>query len=808
MRKNLSSQSNQSVTGSGAQSDTGPAYTAVNTTQVARHDENQATGFLQDAEERVYEPFPMKLMNPTGMAFGLDNLERRSIAQMLQTPVNIRSVTLSSATSANSTILSFTLPFDSSNNGFGTDSGQGMWSQRLNAYQGFKATAVVNFQVNVNRFAQGRLLCHYIPGQNAQTTETATHRFDLCTKSQTPNVQINLNRDTSTEMRIPYVSSWPCYDLTRSGGSLTMNTANGVMGIVYVVVYSPLVGTTSLPLNVWLHFEDVELFNPTYAPQGNLQDDETPSGVFSGPLNTLSKAAGVAAQIPALSSIAKPAEWFLRASSMAARAFGFAKPDSEARLTRLINQNNPYFANGDGEMATYKLGISCSNKLDVLPGFAGNDIDEMSTEYICNRTAFEKSFNWASSDVQGTSLTTQLMGPDAFSNNYTVAANNNIYTYIPFSFIAQYFTNWRMDFVITLKVIKTEFHTGRLAVSFRPGYTSAATAVQEAYLSRVIVDIKESDTFVITVPYCSLTPFLARNVPMGILNVSVLNPLNAPSSVSNSVSIIMEASAKNVHFNGIEKQTFAPVTGNNASWTPQGNFETQGDFEEAPREKEFVMPGLNLEEGKALESSRFTCGEAFTSIKQLLNRFNISRYSLSASNTNRNLTFQPFVLGGIRETTGSYVYGPFGGDALSAFSSMYVLARGSIRYAFFNRSGNDSNISVYTGVVSGQTPMLFSGAATTSLSSAIPTTKGTNGVSDVITVNQWSLTHSRQADSWFDNSTRSTALGEPLTLVSYSSIAAWDGTNLSLYRSAGDDYQLGFLIGVPVMYRDISVGAV
>lgn len=830
VRKDNTSQSGSSVTD--------PNYNAVNSTVESRREVNQATGFLQDAEERLYQPFPLKVMNPAGMEFGMDNIDRRSIVSLLSTPINIRTYTLLNTDTANTTIMQIALPFDSGNKGSGSSSGQGMWEQRLNAFQGFKATAVLDFQVNVNRFAQGRLLCHYIPGQNASATETAAHRFDLTTKSQCPNVQINLNRDTTTQLRVPYVSAWPAYDLTRSGGTLAMNTANGQMGIVYVVIYSPLVGTNSLPLNVWLHFEDVELFNPTYAPQSaynghlyeppnvdpelyrfndyfvpdaipddivwenqaaNVSDKETPNGVFSAPLTTLSKAAGVLAEIPSLSSIAGTAAWFTRAMAKAAMAFGFSKPDTEARLTRVVNQNNAYFANGDGEMSTYKMGLSCSNKLDVLPGFAGNDMDEMNIEYICNRPAYYTSFSWTTAASQGTSLLNFNLGPEALMNNYTVASNSNIYTMSPFSAVASMFANWRADIVLTIKIVKTEFHTGRLAVSFRPGYTNSALATtnQEVFLSREILDIKESDTFIITVPYCALIPYLTRPSITGTINISVFNTLNAPATVSSTIAGIVEVSAKNVQFNGIEKQTFTPVQGNNVNWVPQSDY--------ASREKAIVMPGLR--ETKPYDASRFTCGELITSVKQLLMRFTQGRYDTSGANSQKCLSILPFTLGGCFELTGTYTYAPFGGDALSFISSWYVLARGSVRIGFANRSSNDVALSMYTGTALNSPSWVYNSGFVNSLSASVPASKGTNGVTDVVTVSQWGLTHSRQSDTTFNNSTRTNSLGEPGTVLMYNTNSTWTSNTLSVYRAAGDDYQLGFLIGVPVCIRDTSVAS-
>lgn len=904
---------------------TDPTFKLINSTLNANSDKMVTTEFLNDASERIYEPFPIEPVNVNKRFDGLGHIDRSDIIKILSTPINIRTFNFTSASAANTTLDSFFLPFDATNAGTGTDAGQGMWITRLNAFQGFRATAVLDFQVNVNRFAQGRLLIHFIPGQILSTSDTIVHRFNLMTKSQNPNVQINVNRDTITRLRLPYVSAWPAYDLTFSNYGNTLSTTAGVMGQVFCVVYSPLIGTTTVPVNVWLHFEDVELMNPTYTtipnaiegptdvppgiepemeaqsaplecvapyeglymvrgcfdddsqstisecstlleweyyvnlrnpvffkededryeppdrydniiemyehlfkflkyddflaeprpgdfhwePQArggfdkkNVQDKEK-NGVVSTILSRASDLAGSFKPIPLLSSYAGVAEWFLRSASGAAASFGWAKPESEATLTRVIMQNNPYLGVGDGEMASYKVGMSATNKLEQLIGFAGNDLDEMSFEYVSNRPAYIATFNWATSAPQGTELYTLDLGPKSLITNYTIAANNNIYTMTPFSFISSYFSHWRADMVVCLKIVKTEFHTGRLGVTFHVGLSSSPTANQECYLSREVLDLKESDTFVITVPYTSLVPFLSSTEVMGRLHVIVYNPLNAPSTVANNVNIIVEVSAKRVHFNGVSGYAFCPATGTNASWVPQSD-----TSEIELREKVITMPGL-VPSDDYLEPSRYCCGEVALSFKSLLSR-NCSNFYAISPTSGKIINWLAFTLGGVYESAGVYTYAPFAADLISGISCLYSLARGSIRYLVIDRNGNDGSISAYTA--NDNTSYLsmdwLSLNPLSMSNTVIPVTKTTNGASNVISVNQFGKTHSRNIDVTFGNAPRRMSLGEPATIVSYWSSNDLVVNNIAITRSAGDDFQLGYFIGVPVMYRTSGLGQI
>jgi hypothetical protein len=520
------------------------------------------------------EPFPIFDLKIGKTLHVGDTFSKDSVIDFLKTPVLIRRFTVTTLQTPGTTLQSIVLPFDSNNDGHGTDVGQGMMMKRLNAYLGFRGTAVVRFQINCNRFAQGRLLIHYIPGQFNSIYDTQAHRYNLMTKSQNPRTEINLNRDTNTVFRVPYVSANGAYDLSGA----VVNERTGIMGTLYATVYGQLKGTASLQVNTFLCFEDVELMTPTYWPQMNVSDREEMKGILSAPIQKLADAAGLMARIPSLSSIAGTAKWFLEASSKSAKAFGFSKPTNQTELMRTTNTKNAYMLNYDGEEDNIPMGMSSRNKVDVLPGFAGNDIDEMSFEYVCNRPAYQTTFNWVDTDT--TFLYSLDLKPPAFETTSSGIGIHEVKTLSPFAFVARHFNYWRADIVVTLKIVKTEFHTGKLMVSFRPGAQSASDGYTDYnmmnYAPREILDIKESDTFMITFPYCLLTPYTPWKQSIGVMQVAILNPLNAPDSVSSFVDIIVETSAKNVQFSCLSEYTMIPATGDAPEFTPQGDVDDEG----------------------------------------------------------------------------------------------------------------------------------------------------------------------------------------------------------------------------------------
>ena len=146
---------------------------------------------MEDAQERIYEPFPIESYDPKKLGSGLATVDRNDVIRLLNTPVLIRTINVTTGQGNGNTNASWAIPFDPNNSVGGVTPppglDQNMWLSRLNAFQGFRATTVIEFKLNANRFVQGRLMAYYIPGQNtADQRERNSHRFNLTTKTQLP----------------------------------------------------------------------------------------------------------------------------------------------------------------------------------------------------------------------------------------------------------------------------------------------------------------------------------------------------------------------------------------------------------------------------------------------------------------------------------------------------------------------------------------------------------------------------------------------------------------------------------------------
>jgi hypothetical protein len=802
-RNNLPAANNKDNTGSTTSGATGGSLgTTTQLTGQVQTDNtntNEMTTFMNDANERVGQPFEVNNMNTVRELNIAGDVNREDVKQFLATPVRIRQYTITTAYPALTTLgLPITLPFDQNNLGWTAgptdcNTGIGMWMSRLNSFMGFRATAVLTFQVNVNRFSQGRILINYIPGQNGSVSDTNTHRLTLKTRTQLPRTEINLNQDTSAVLRVPYVSANNFYNLQQFGTA--PEDKRGIMGRVYTSVYSPLVGSTSLNMSVLLHFEDVELIIPTYAPQSGLSRKEALDGIISAPANHISTAMRSLQKIPTLSSLASAIGHVSRAVALTAANFGYSKPLTASNVERFINCGNGDMLNVDIPDPSNKLSMNRGQGIDLISGFAGNDIDEMSVEYICNRPCWLKTFTWSDANAHGSNLTRIRVGPNEFFDVDIVAAVN-VESHTPFSMVASLAGFWRADFVFTFKLVKTEFHTGRLSITYKPGpdVTVLPPFNSSPYLSRAIVDIKESDTFSFRVPFTSESPMLTRQDFIGLLSVDVMTPLNAPATVSSSMQILVEVAAENVAFSGVSTQNFAVVTGDDAGWTPQST----------PFEK--VQDLGNMPTTDPTKGALVSCGESIHSIKQLMLRKCGLAYNIKTQVAARSINLRPFTLGGAYKTgsgAGNPVPTSLAGDRFALLSSCYVLSRGGARYTF-TVPGAANDLLVSMAQNASLSPFGTNAAASSDFygTGALVYHKPTVG-----TVNfeapQWSTHYARENQVSFSDSLVPRALGEPEIDVSINCATNFNtgGLNSRLFRSCAEDTVLGFFIGIPTVWR-------
>jgi len=255
-------------------------------------------------------------------------------------------------------------------------------------------------------------------------------------------------------------------------------------------------------------------------------------------------------------------------------------------------------------------------------------------------------------------------------------------------YVSSFFSLYRGSLRFTFKIVKTEFHSGRLQISFFPFDTHiTATPVSPStydctYLHREIVDIRDKSEFTFIAPWTSFSQYKSLNSSdrhYGRVLVDVLEPLVAPASVSSSVTILMEVS-------GADDLEFAQPAG--PSWQICAQYVPQAGGNTCLIVAEDIGKSQISNTGAAAKAC---IGERVTSFRQIIKRFALwSKPATAGYTASTNLMSVTPWSNQVASMGSSLLYttptNP--GDLITIISSCYALMRGGIRLKFIDASSN------------------------------------------------------------------------------------------------------------------------
>ncbi len=747
----------------------------------------------------VHQPcdIPASLAENAGTGFEQD------IKQFLAKPIILNYGSFSSSTIFGQ-IVSFNLA--------DTLFSQEIYKRKLQGFLGIRGKVCLRLQLNATKFQQGRLLLAYYPMGNVQDF----NRFDnAMLVTQLPHVQIDIGTQTETVLEVPFVSNYTHFGLVSGEGSWAQ---------VFLYNYLPFrtgLGSTTCDYTIWAHMEDVELVTPTankgYIAQSsndrlvkrnrNVSNQESRTmskGPVSTALSQVSAVAKILEDVPILSSFAAPVAWASQIASSIASVFGWSKPTNELAVERRNITTNQYENNCDAIDNVYSLGLMTSNSVSILPGLGGTDLDEMSMSFLNSVNFYYNSYQWTTSQVVGTQVIAQDLCPSLYLN----VGASGLTTFGPLSYMSTMFRYYRGSIKIRLKFAKTMFHSGRLALSYVPGYnsggfTSNVTLDESAYTYREILDLRDACEYEFTMPYAAVRPYLETTQPYGRFILAVLNPLVAPDTVDSTVDIALEISG-DTDFEFFDPQppiytpcVAAPVLAQSSSDRISQIHPQKGSI------------GSSKITGRGTISSELCVGERILSVKQLL-----ARACELVSPFQRDLVNQvirPFDMLNSVVVTGTGVKVLFNEpDYFTIFSSFYRFSRGGvcIRYQMeadstqssqkwnvykFNDNSTNPDISITTSDIHPCRSHITEATVT--------------GNTVAVRVPMYHPTHARVNVPYLKSSLILPTIRavEPYTnsqVLSLHTSSAENGKGVVL-RSVADDFQLGFFVGIPPM-RAIS----
>ena len=114
-----------------------------------------------------------------------------------------------------------------------------------------------------------------------------------------------------------------------------------------------------------------------------------------------------------------------------------------------------------------------------------------------------------------------------------------------YGFLSRIFRFWRGSHILSLHMVATKFHSGRIRMIYSPlsvtGDHRTEMYNNMSYTYSWVIDISDPTTWQVTVPFVSLNPWKKSDESAGRIYFYVENVLVAPDNVADGISIVGSA---------------------------------------------------------------------------------------------------------------------------------------------------------------------------------------------------------------------------------------------------------------------------
>jgi len=425
--------------------------------------------------------------------------------------------------------------------------------------------------------------------------------------------------------------------------------------------------------------------------------------------------------------------------------------------------------------------------------------------------------------------------------NCLLTNETNVLAPTRFRYVANAFRMWRGSVRFLFMVAANQYHSGRLRFVY-----SLGGAMPQPYVDNYprtftqVVDLRKGAHFIIDCPYFASTPWrlvpqVWNNATPGFeqeligplddqparLDIFVENELRVTSTTSTSVQVVMFQCA------GPDFEFAVPIA---PRVYPYINTTVpDGDTTAQPQGLDFMpidmASGLTSTQPQNNISHKYTVGENLTSVRQLIKRYQIigsGTYQLNQA-TPPNFVLLPFMVAKpINNASEPY-------DMLAYFSFQYQFRRGSIRYMLVSNDNNiyyvlrydpsvlDTDLPAFEGgkPFGARAPIFTVGAypngatiKSLALTATLPFVNNLQGSLEVefpyysryhkLKTKVYSNQDTDQTPTVYTQDIQKGLVPAGLCYFQISSVVN-DATTreLTVLRSAADDFTLGYLLGSP-----------
>jgi len=436
---------------------------------------------------------------------------------------------------------------------------------KLQNFRYIRCNLHVKFVINASQFYYGSLGAFYQPlvtdlGDKSGAAASYTPGRQVVV-SQRNHVWLNPQSVTSAEIVLPFLHYRNFLDLNTNSASINM----GELGIWEYAKLQSANGVTTggVTVNAYAWATEVELSGASSA--GILQGKQYTAGPVSGPASTVQKVAGRLKDIPVIGPFATATEVVAGAVGDVARFFGYTNVPITDDVKPIKSLAFHTLASSTISEPINKLCLQPDAETSVGMQHGDHMLDPLVIKDFVARESFLCGTSWSTTDAEGRILFSSAVTPELFEFGGNSPQLATFPT--PLSFASSFFQYWNGDIIFKFRIIKSQYHRGRLNICWDVGVNAATSmpSVGDPSVFNVIVDLDEEDEVEVRVPYTQAVPFLAlvknTNSPWsngpapgfnypgnGTIQMKVLNVLSAPVSTSGIVIQVFVRGADNLHF--------------------------------------------------------------------------------------------------------------------------------------------------------------------------------------------------------------------------------------------------------------------
>nr|WPR17994.1 MAG: capsid protein [Chemarfal virus 27] len=782
---------------------------------ISNETNQQTTGFTDEVPGEV-----MDIAAPVNYIMS-NSASNADLGEYLSRPVRITTITWALGGSLNSTFKPWQLFLNT------TDI-----KNKIQSYSLLRGTLKLRVLVNASPFYYSSGLLSYQPLVlfNPAQIVAGNNDEDLVAYSQRPHINIYPQTSQGGELTLPFIYYKEWLDITS-------NADVGDMGECTLKSYDILRSANAsaganVTITVLAWMEDVVLSGPTIS--GVLQSDEYSSDPVSKPASAIAAAAGKLSSAPVIGPFMTATSVAAGAVSGVAKMFGFTNPPNLEKTAQFRSNSLPLVATTDIGAPYEKLTLDSKNELTVDPKVCGADIGEQMTfESICARESYLTQLTWNTADAADTQLGAVGITPCQIR---TSTAQKRYVT--PMAMVAQCFDKWRGTISVRLKVLNTQYHKGRLIITWDPRNDSSQTTYPRIYTH--ILDIAEENDYTFNVPWMQSAAFAKIDRTMATNHYSPTSAVLATSAFYNGILTVRVYTQLTAPVQTAPLKILVYVSGSDMCFIePQAipldisPYAQQSEYKLVSTVKDIGPPTITDENIYLVYG-----GENINSVRTLMRRMTNYMYiaNITSGGTtkayvsvvqwaNRRPLYPGYDLDGVFTATGitsgiGQNYNFVNWTYANWFEQCFVGQRGSINWMMQVQTNTpDMFLSRDTLqlVRSNYMPVLTQGSQNTSSAAYYNTISGPEGLRGFAAANNTSNSLLAQVPFYSRFKFQSTAaaartLGIAVDDSNVDTIKfggrAFNSTSataqngfITLFCAAGTDYNLIFFLNAPVLYK-------